>query len=111
MLRGGADVVQSDRAATYRPAIERYIGNLYSVDPGFAVKIRRTLHEENRRHILILSALYGPLHPLSPIQDYNLKMSNSPAYRTRKAGLASFLKEYVTRNGIRSVCFYLGRTI
>ena len=62
------------------------------------------------RAVLILSALYGPLHPKSSIQNYNLKMSDSPAYKTWKKRFAPFLRCYVLSNGIREIYFFLGKS-
>ena len=57
--------------------------------------------------MLILSALYGPLHPHSPIQDYNLMMSDSPA-RLWASAFTPFLEAYVRQNRIRKVVMYVG---
>ena len=95
-------------SCSYLSAVDRYTGNLYSADPDFSVAIKEALDTRDKPKILVLSALYGPLHPLSLIQDYNLKMSDSLAYQTWKNVFAPFLEEYVNRNNIRSIYLYLG---
>ena len=106
----GPDFGQADKAGTYLPAVARYKGNLYSVSSAFTSTIRQVVQLDSTPRILILSALYGPLHPLSCIQNYDLQMKDSPANRVWKAVFPLFLKEYVTRNEIRAVRLYLGRT-
>ena len=81
----------------YMPAIERYIGSLYSGTLGFAEAIRKNERDNSKILVLILSALYGPLHPMDLIQDYNLQMSDSPAYQVWKDQFPLFLEEYVER--------------
>jgi hypothetical protein len=57
--------------------------------------------------VLILSALYGPLHPLSPIQDYNLRMDQAPA-RVWQTAYLPVLDHYVSKQGIRSIVLLVG---
>jgi len=92
----------------YLPAIERYAGNLYTAIADFS-RIVRT-HSDNFQspQIMILSALYGPLHPLDTIQNYNLQMSDSPAYRMWKDRFPPFLREYVLMMEIKRICLYMG---
>ncbi len=94
----------------YMPAIERYIGSLYSGTSGFVEAIRKNEPDSTRISVLILSALYGPLHPLDLIQDYNLQMSNSPAYQVWKDQFPLFLEEYVVREQISDLHLYMGRS-
>ena len=86
----------------YLPAVQRYKGTLYSNAPALSSRSDRD------SQILILSAPYGPLHPLSRIQDYNLQMSDKPAYGTWKKRLPSFLRNYALLNGIREVHLFFG---
>ena len=95
-----------NRAATYLPAISRYTGTLYSV-PGLKAAIVQAVTDNCQPRIMILSALYGPLHPMSQIQDYNLKMSDAPA-RVWSRSFPPFLEDYVANNGITSLYLYVG---
>lgn len=90
----------------YRPALERYEGTLYSVD-GLRRAVEATSAEEGRPRVLILSALYGPIHPETKIQDYNLKMDDAPA-RVWSEAFPPFLQDYVKSNGISEISLYLG---
>lgn len=90
----------------YMPALHRYQGTLYSV-PG----VRQAVEESALRHdvprVLILSALYGPLHPLSPIQDYNLKMDQKPAH-VWDAVFPLFLEAWVGAHKTRVIHLFTG---
>jgi hypothetical protein len=92
----------------YLPAVRRYVGNLYDGHPALADSIERHLDNPNKPRVLILSALYGPLHPSSLIQDYNLQISDRPAYKPWKKNFPVFLEEYVRGSGIREIRLYLG---
>ena len=105
-LLDGPDFGGHGNSGRYRPALERYTGKLYSV-PGLRQKLNESLADVNAPHVLILSALYGPLHPLSPIQDYNLRMDQAPARIWRTAYLP-LLDHYVSTHGIRSVILLVG---
>lgn len=107
-IKDGPDFGLNGLSGKYLPAIDRYDGKLYSAVPNFSRVIKANLSTPNKPKILILSALYGPLHPLSMIQDYNLKMPDSPAYQKWKEYYPSFLKEYVQKNKINSIHLYLG---
>ncbi len=94
----------------YLSAIERYKGTLYESVPKTLAGDRNPSRNQCNRHVLILSALYGPLHPGSDIQDYNLKMSDQPAYKIWKATFPTFLRNYVISNEIRSIYLFFGTT-
>lgn len=104
----GFDFGGVDGTGRYRPAIERYAGSLYTAIADFP-RIVRT-HSDNFQspQIMILSALYGPLHPLDTIQNYNLQMSDSPVYRMWKDRFPPFLREYVLTREIRQIYLYMG---
>lgn len=104
----GADFAGHANSGRYLPALERYTGNLYAV-PGLRAKLYASLADGNAPRVLILSALYGPLHPLSPIQDYNLRMDQAPARIWQKAYLP-LLDHYVSTQGIRSIVLLVGST-
>jgi cytoplasmic iron level regulating protein YaaA (DUF328/UPF0246 family) len=107
-IEKGPDFGGNSMAGKYRPAWERYAGNLYS-----ALGDRKLLSTAGKRAdgpgILILSALYGPLEPDSPIQYYDLRM-DQPLYAPGRPGLSAkpekawktvlpgFLKEWMRRN-------------
>ncbi|MBC8214160.1 MAG: peroxide stress protein YaaA [Candidatus Marinimicrobia bacterium] len=91
----------------YMPAIDRYNGNLYTAFPTLSKCIRNNTNIEGKPKLLILSALYGPLHPESLINDYNLIMPIS------KNGFwalnfPAFLSDYVNHNKIEYIRFYCG---
>lgn len=108
-IEKGPDFGGTSMAGKYRPAWERYAGNLYS-----AVGDRKRLSKAGKREdgtaVLILSALYGPLEPDSPIQDYDLRM-DQPLFAPGRQGLSvkpekawkavlpGFLREWMRRNG------------
>jgi len=105
-LRQGGDFGGNDISGKYLPAINRYTGTLYSV-PGLKLAINKAIESKDGAKILILSALYGPLHPLSEIQDYNLQMSDNPA-QAWGISFKPFLEEYITKNTINRIYLYLG---
>ena len=105
-LVDGPDFGGHANSGHYRPALERYAGNLYAVPNGRA-KLYASVADRNAPHVLILSALYGPLHPLSPIQDYNLRMDQAPARIWRTAFLP-MPDQYVSTQGIRSIVLLVG---
>jgi hypothetical protein len=102
----GPDFASDANSGRYLPALERYTGNLYAV-PGLRTKLYASLSDDNAPRVLILSALYGPLHLLSQIQDYNLRMDQAPARIWQKAYLP-LLEHYVSTQGIRSIVLLVG---
>ena len=109
-VRPGPDFGGRYTSGRYLSAIERYKGTLYQSVPATLVGEGNPSQNQCNRHVLILSALYGPLHPGSDIQDYNLKMSDLPAYKIWKAAFPTFLRNYVTSNEIQSIYLFLGTT-
>jgi hypothetical protein len=105
-IKDGADFGGQDMSGSYMPALTRYAGTLYGV-PGLKSAIERTAATKADPQIMILSALYGPLHPLSPIQDYNLMMQDAPA-RAWSKEFPAFLTDYAQRNGVGKIGLYLG---
>jgi hypothetical protein len=101
-LRDGPDFNGDRKEGRYLEASARYKGWLYSVH-GF----QSAIDQGAGAHILILSALYGPLHPLSLIQDYNLKMDKRPA-KVWTRSFAPFLNNYARRSGITHIRLYVG---
>lgn len=101
----GADFGAS-QSALAMPALDRYEGSLYRAK-GLKEAMRRAVSSDDGPRVLILSALYGPLHPLSPIQDYNLMMSDAPA-KPWSVAFPRFLADYVERNSIRRAALYVG---
>ena len=110
-IRFGPDFNGTDATGKYRPAINRYIGFLYTETPELPELITRRLLEPDAPHLLILSALYGPLHPFDIIQDYDLKMGDHPARtKWRKKIFPLFLKEYIQTYGIKHVELFFGHS-
>ena len=107
-IREGADFGKGDFSGGYLPAIERYIGNLYTAHHEVVDAVKELANNKGQPRLLILSALYGPLHPLSPIQNYNLQMSDSLATTTWRTGFAEFLGSYVESLGIRDIHLFVG---
>jgi hypothetical protein len=105
-IQEGRDVGGKNLLGLYAPAIERYDGTMYSVD-GFKSSVERAISCKYGPRIMILSALYGPLHPRSQIQDYNLKMSDAPA-RAWSNAFPPFLEEFARRNGLAKILLYVG---
>jgi hypothetical protein len=105
-IQEGPDLGDHSNAGRYYPALARYTGTLYSV-LGLKSAIDQAVAAESEPHVLILSALYGPLHPHSEIQNYNLMMSDAPA-RVWALAFPPFLEEYAKSNGITQICLYLG---
>ena len=104
----GKEFGRHERNGKYRAAIDRYAGGLYSASKNFSHLVASHTNNSGQPHLLILSALYGPLHPLSPIQDYNVKMSDSHAFRAWRESFGSFLASYVKANGIQDVRMFFG---
>lgn len=109
-IKDGPDFGTSGPGGDYLPAVKRYVGKLYKGSPGLAESIDRHVANPDKPRVLILSALYGPLHPFSLIQDYNLQMSDRPAYLHWKEHFPAFLEEYVRRSTIREIRLYLAKT-
>lgn len=116
-IEKGPDFGGSSMAGKYRPAWERYAGNLYT-----AVGDRKLLSGAGKNPgepaVLVLSALYGPLEPDSPIQDYDLRMDQSLSAPGRaslsvkpekvwKTILPGFLREWMRRNGKNRILLLL----
>jgi cytoplasmic iron level regulating protein YaaA (DUF328/UPF0246 family) len=108
-IKAGKDFGEANSTGKYMQAIDRYAGSLYSAVPDFPRLVRQSLKKGNGPKIIILSALYGPLHPLDMIQDYNLKMSDKPAYTAWKTTFCSFLPEFVVDNEMKHILVYLGK--
>lgn len=107
-IKYGPDFGSTNLSGTYLPAIDRYIGYLYKAEKNFAEIIKKGMFKPDKPRIIILSALYGPLHPLSMIQYYDLKMSDSK--KIWKAHFPIFLKNYVELNKIKNIHLYFGRS-
>lgn len=95
--------------AEYIPAIERYDGHLYRAHKEFISIVRKQTNRKNRPKLLILSALYGPLHPETLINNYDLKMPNTKS-SIWWHNLPSFLTSYVKQMNINNVSIYCGRS-
>ena len=109
-LRTGPDFGGQDIYGEYLPAVDRYSGTLYTAYPGMSDLIKRNSGLAQGIHILILSALYGPLHPLDSIQDYNLTMGDRHARRTWSEIFPVFLASFVKALGIKQIELFLGKS-
>lgn len=107
-IKLGPDFGSKDLSGKYLPAIDRYNGCLYTAKENFSDIIKNGLDNPDKQRIIILSALYGPLHPLSMIQDYELKMSDKYACKTWKEHFPDFLSDYTQHNNIKRIHLYLG---
>ena len=105
-MESGADFGGHSTLGRYLPTVDRYEGTLYANVPASG----DMPWFQDDRHVLILSALYGPLHPLSNIQDYNLKMSDRSVYKVWKKYFPCFLQDYVSVNEIHSIYLFFGTT-
>ena len=109
-IRKGRDFGPQENSGDYLPATARYRGNLYTAKPGLESIITENTNSIGQPKLLILSALYGPLHPLSPIQDYNLKMSDPHARKAWQYGFANFLENYIDSQKIERIHLFFGPT-
>ncbi len=109
-IRKGRDFGLQNNSGSYLAATARYKGNLYVARPDLESTITKNTNSIGQPKLLILSALYGPLHPLSPIQDYNLQMSDSPANKAWRYGFADFLENYVDSQEIERIHLFFGST-
>ncbi len=101
-IKRGPDFGQENKSGSYLPARKAYKGLLYSRAPALPSGVHKSTQ------IIILSALYGPVHPASYIQDYNLRMDDAPAYRVWKEEFRSFLHCYVRTNDIQEIHLLFG---
>jgi cytoplasmic iron level regulating protein YaaA (DUF328/UPF0246 family) len=94
------------KAGLFMPAIERYNGHLYNcIDKKkFERCILDNTNKPNKDNLLILSGLYGPLHPESLINDYEYKMKNDWSKT-----FVTFLEDYVKTNNITKIYIYVGK--
>lgn len=107
-IHDGPDFGGRNAKGLYLPAVDRYIGALYTGNSKTVRAIRENESSKRNVRVLILSALYGPLHPLDLIQDYNLQMSDKPAYRVWKEQFPLFLEDYVDQNQVSEINLYVG---
>lgn len=104
----GPDFGGADQTGKYLPALQRYAGSLYKADQNWRSAVTEALADENSPRLLIVSALYGLLHPQELIQDYNLQMSDSPAKRIWSRSMPGLLADYVYRHDIKRLVMYFG---
>ncbi len=105
-IQRGPDFGCRDISGEYMPAIDRYCGTLYAACPGITAQLRENAEEGPR--LLILSALYGPLHPLDSIQDYNLAMGDRHAGKAWADLFPAFLASFVEAFDVRKIEFFFG---
>jgi hypothetical protein len=107
-IKAGPDFGRQDISMEYMPAIDRYYGTLYTAYPGMPDVVKRSINTGSGPSILIFSALYGPLHPLDCIQDYNLVMGDSNTSRVWSIVFPVFLASYIKAFGIKRVELFFG---
>ncbi len=105
-LVNGRDFGGEDPAALYRPAIDRYNGDFYTgLGREGKEKILRSSH-----HFLIISACFGILKPLEPIQFYACQFGDkNKAYWewTKKHDITKILVEYVKKHNIKRIFSFM----
>ena len=84
------------------PALVQYDGGLYKSDPDFRDLVERHL-EAGRLDLYIISAGYGLVHALDPIQPYEAEMKGKVARFWRDAGLTTVISELVYNSRSRQV--------
>ena len=97
-------VVGEGDETCFLPAIERYVGHFYRAVPNMAEVIRNKTNSANQPRLLILSALYGPLHPESLINIYDLRLHCNTSPWTSQFPV--FLERYVRQNGVERIRVY-----
>jgi len=93
----------------FLPAIDRYTGSLYRPIPEFSSLTLERTNTISTPKLLILSALYGPLHPESLINDYDLKMPSTKKSVWMK-NFPEFLSDYVATQNVSSIRVYFGQS-
>ena len=83
-------------------ALRQYDGGLYNSDPEFREIVERHL-ESGRLDLYIISAGYGLVHALDPIQPYEAEMKGRVAAYWRDAGLIGVISELVRFSRSRRV--------
>ena len=104
----GPDFGGDNVTGQYRPALERYVGSLYKAGGNWSGQVKSALLKPGAPGLLILSALYGLLHPLELIQDYNLQMSDKPARTNWNEQLPLLLKAFVENTKAKRIVMYFG---
>lgn len=105
----GPDFGGDDREGRYLPAVDRYTGTLYSANP-LAQAVKSRYANKGGPQMLIVSSLYGPVHPLEFIQDHELRISDREARKFWIRYFPEFLKEYVELNSIKQIKMYFGKS-
>ena len=83
-------------------ALRQYDGGLYNSDPDFRELVERHLGS-GRLDLYIISAGYGLVHALDPIQPYEAEMKGRVATFWRDAGLTAVISELVRNSRSRRV--------
>ncbi|MCY4495838.1 MAG: peroxide stress protein YaaA [Rhodospirillaceae bacterium] len=83
-------------------ALHQYDGGLYNSDPDFRELVERHL-ESGRLDLYIISAGYGLVHALDPIQPYEAEMKGRVATFWRDVGLTAVISDLVRNSRSRRV--------
>lgn len=80
--------------SSFCSALRQYNGHFYNSEPNFRAELERHLRA-GRMDIYIISAGYGVIHALDPIQAYEAEMKGSVARQWRDAGLVDVISELI----------------
>ena len=83
-------------------ALRQYDRGLYNSDPDFRDLVEKRL-DSGRLDLYIISAGYGLVHALDPIQPYEAEMKGRVATFWRDAGLTAVISELVRSSRSRRV--------
>ena len=83
-------------------ALRQYDGGLYNSDPEFREVVERHL-KSGRLDLYIISAGYGLVHALDPIQPYEAEMKGRVATFWRDVGLTAVISELIRNSRSRRV--------
>ena len=85
-----------------RPALQVYDGHLYKCALGFRDEVASCL-DAGELDVYVVSAGYGIVHPLDPIQRYEAEMKGRVATLWREAGLVDVVSELIRVSRARRV--------
>lgn len=106
----GPDFGGSEKTGKYLQALQRYNGSFYKAEADWIDQVAQAIQSSISPRLLIISALYGVLHPFELIQDYNLQISDPPARNTWSNYLPEILGNYINNMKIKRVVLYFGKS-
>ncbi len=98
----------NDGTINYMEAYERYTGAYSQIYRQISSSSWEKLRKSQNLDLVIVSALYGLVRFVEPIQKYNITMKHKIEYQALKTwwrnnGLCAILKDYISSNGISEV--------